>query len=122
MNYLLKRYSHTDIRNKMILIYILNVSDIIFTLILVSTGSFIEANPLVAIFTSNSIAAILVKSAIPALLLFYLYFRMRKATAEQLKKVNTAVVALLIIYAIINVSHIMWLTIYAFQPYLFSAA
>jgi hypothetical protein len=122
MNYLLKSCSHTDIRNKMILVYLLNVTDIIFTLILCSTGCFMEANPLVAVFTSNSIAAILVKAALPALLLGYLYVRMKKASPEQLKKANTAVVLLMIVYALINISHITWLTLYTFKPSMFGIA
>lgn len=122
MNYLIKRYSHNDIKNKMILIYILNVTDIIFTLILCSTGYFMEANPLVAVFTSNSVAALLLKSVAPAVLLIYLYIRMRKATGQQLKKANTVIVALLFLYAIINMSHIMWLSVYAIKPSLLVAA
>lgn len=122
MNYLIKHCSYTDIRNKMILIYILNVTDIIFTLILCSTGYFMEANPLVAVFTSNSVAALLAKCLIPAVLLIYLFIRMKSATEQQLKKANIVMVGLLVFYVLINVSHITWLSLYAIKPSIFSFA
>jgi hypothetical protein len=50
MNYLIKRCSHSDIKNKMVAIYILNVTDMIFTLMLCGTGYFMEVNPHVATF------------------------------------------------------------------------
>jgi hypothetical protein len=120
MNYLIRHYSYTDIRNKMILIYILNVTDIIFTLILCSTGFFMEANPVVAIVTSNTAASLLAKCVIPAILLIYLFIRMRSASEQQLKKANVVIVVLLAFYVLINLSHITWLSVYAIKPSIFS--
>jgi hypothetical protein len=118
MNYILKSCSMTDIRNKMLLIYFLNITDIIFTLLLCGTGLFVEANPLVGMFAADSLAAVLTKSIVPAFLLAFLYLRMKKATGSQLKKVNKAVVILLFFYAVINISHIIWLTVCVFNPYI----
>lgn len=112
----LKCYSLGDIRNKMVLIFVLNVTDIIFTLILCSTGLFTEANPVAAMFVGNKYAALLVKSLIPAALLAYLYFRMQKATDEQLKKANVLIVAVLMAYVVINVSHITWVSVMLINP------
>ena len=116
MNYLIKRCSHSDIKNKMVAIYILNVTDMIFTLLLCGTGYFMEVNPLVATFSSNSLVSLLTKAVIPALLFIYLYIRMKPATSAQLKKANALIVAMLFLYAVINVSHIVWLSVYTLNP------
>jgi hypothetical protein len=104
------------LRNKMIFVYVLNVTDIIFTLILCGTGIFIEANPFAALFTGSTAAAITAKSLIPGALLAYLYFRLRSATEKQRKKANISLAALLIVYSLINVSHLTWLSIMMIRP------
>jgi hypothetical protein len=115
----LKCYSLGDIKNKMVIIFILNVTDIVFTLILCGTGLFVEANPVAAMFVGNRAAALLVKSLVPAVLLSFLYFRMQKATAEQLKKANVLIVAALMAYVAINVSHVSWISVLLINPGLF---
>ncbi|MGE5495913.1 MAG: DUF5658 family protein [Burkholderiales bacterium] len=115
----LKCCSLGDIKNKMVMIFILNVTDIVFTLILCGTGLFVEANPVAAMFVGNRAAALLVKSLVPAALLSFLYFRMQKATAEQLKKANVLIVAALMAYVVINVSHISWISVLLINPGLF---
>ncbi len=115
----LKCCSLGDIKNKMVIIFILNVTDIVFTLILCGTGLFVEANPVAAMFVGNRAAALLVKSLLPAVLLSFLYFRMQKATAEQLKKANVLIVAALMAYVVINVSHVSWISVLLINPGLF---
>jgi hypothetical protein len=112
----LRCHSLGDIKNKMVLIFILNVTDIIFTLVLCGTGLFTEANPVAAVFVGNKYAALLVKSLIPAVLLGCLYYRMQKATAEQLKKANILIVAALMAYVVINVSHLTWISVLLINP------
>lgn len=112
----LKYYSLGDIKNKMVTIFILNVTDIIFTLILCGTGLFTEANPVAAVFVGNRYAALLIKSLIPAMLLACVYFRMRKATEAQLKKANVMIVAVLMAYVVINVSHVTWISVLLINP------
>lgn len=104
----------------MIFVYVLNVTDIIFTLILCGTGAFIEANPLAALFTGSAAAALIAKSLIPAALLIYLYFRLKDAAQRQRKKANAALTALLIVYSLINISHLTWLSIMIIRPSLFA--
>lgn len=108
------------LRNKMIFVYVLNVTDIIFTLILCGTGAFIEANPLAALFTGSTAAALIAKSLIPAALLIYLYCRLRNAAERQRKKANISLGALLILYSLINISHITWLSVMIIKPSLFA--
>lgn len=105
-----------DLKSKMILVYVLNVTDIIFTLILCGTGVFIEANPFAALFVGNTAAAMLAKCVVPAALLVYLYFRLQKATERQRKRANAPIAALLIAYALINISHVTWLSVLLFNP------
>lgn len=116
----LKCSSIVGIRNKMIFVYVLNITDIIFTLILCGTGVFLEANPVAAVFIGNTAAALLAKSIIPAALLFYLYLRLREATVKQMRKANISIAALLIIYSLINISHITWLSILLIKPSMFA--
>lgn len=108
------------LRNKMIFIYALNITDIIFTLILCGTGAFIEANPFAALFTGNAAAALITKSLVPAALLIYLYFRLRGADDKQQKKANIAFSALLIAYMLINMSHLTWLSLLIIKPSMFA--
>ena len=111
----LQNYELSNIRNKLICIYILNVTDIAFTLYLKSTGFFIEANPLIALLLKSTPAALAVKAALPAALVAFLYLRMRKASESQLKKSNYYLLAILLIYALINILHIVWICLFLFR-------
>jgi hypothetical protein len=44
----IKNYSLDNIKNKLLMLYILNVTDIVFTLLLLSTGFYMEANGLMS--------------------------------------------------------------------------
>lgn len=109
---LLQNYSLVSIRNKLLVLYVLNVTDILFTLFLTCTGYFVEANPIMAVFLCNTASCIALKTLVPALLCIYLYLRMRTATGSQLKKANKFINALAIGYACINVLHIIWICMY----------
>ncbi|WP_458414809.1 DUF5658 family protein [Schinkia sp. CFF1] len=107
----IKNYSHDCLRSKLLMLYILNVTDLIFTQILLSSGYFTEAN----IFMSSAIqsfsASFMLKVVMPALLLLYLYYRIQSASEGQLKRANMMVSGITGIYLIINVSHLIWFTI-----------
>lgn len=111
-----KCFSLQYVKSKMVLVYVLNVTDIIFTLILCGAGACVEANPLAALFVGNTAASLAIKSLVPAALLAYLYFRVRKASDSQRKKANASIAALLVAYAFINVSHLTWLSVLVFYP------
>ncbi len=108
--------SMDGLRNKMIFVFVLNVTDIVFTLILCGTGACVEANPLAAMFTGSTAASLIVKSLIPAALLAYLYFRLKGASESQRRKANISLAALLIVYSIINISHLTWLSVLIIKP------
>lgn len=101
-------YSLANIKNKLFLLYILNVTDIIFTLLLIGSGFYVEANPLIAKTLQNPPISLAIKIILPAFLLKIVYFRMQKANNQQLKKSNLLINLATGLYVIINVSHIIW--------------
>ncbi|MCM1992844.1 DUF5658 family protein [Oceanirhabdus seepicola] len=106
---LMKNSDINNIKNKIFILYILNVTDIIFTNILLNTGFFNEANPFMIGLLQSAYAGIMVKIILPALLLLYLYKRMQNATNKQLRFSNVAINIITTIYALINISHLVWL-------------
>lgn len=109
----LKAKDIISIKQKLILLYILNVADIIFTLFLVNTGMFLEANTIMATLVNNRQLVILViKIVVPVVLLIGVYVRMKKATEKQLYQSNIIITATLALYVLINISHIIWSIMY----------
>jgi len=104
----IKDYSLSVIKKKFIILYLLNVSDIIFTLSLLRTGYFQELNIFMAKAVTSPLASVLLKVILPALLLFYIYNRMKDADSSQLKASNIAVNISLTIYTLVNLSHLVW--------------
>lgn len=101
-----------NLKAKLIAVYALNVTDILLTLALQVTGAFREGNPVMALFMGSTSAALAVKLLIPAALVALLLFRLRGATAVQRKKANPLICALLALYVLINLSHIVWSILY----------
>lgn len=100
------------IKTKIIIIYLLNVVDIIFTLCYMETGCFVELNPAMKNIVSNTASALVCKCAIPALLFSYLYLRLKKANDKQIKISNRVFAVLLCMYALINILHIYSFVVY----------
>ena len=50
--------------------------------------------------------------ALPAVLIIYIIIRLKKANDGQLKKANIVVNIIFIIYALINLMHLMWIIVY----------
>ncbi len=101
-----------NLKTKLIAIYALNLTDILLTLSLQSTGVFYEGNPVMALFMGSTVFALAVKLVLPAALLALLQYRLRGAAPPQLKKANLLICALLALYALINLSHIVWSAVY----------
>lgn len=101
-----------NIKSKLAAVYALNVTDILLTLALQHTGAFREGNPVMALFMKSAAAALTVKLIVPAALLALLLFRLRGATQAQRRNANRLVCALLALYALINISHIIWSAVY----------
>jgi hypothetical protein len=107
----IKSYRLESIKKKFIILYLLNVSDIIFTVLLLKTGYFAEINFLMADAVQNPIASVLLKILLPAILLYYIYRRIRNAEASQLKAANIALNISLTIYSLVNLSHLVWVSL-----------
>lgn len=107
-----KCYDLKIIKRKIIAIYLLNVADIFFTLFLLDTGSFYEGNTIMRGAIGNKSLSLFVKIVIPLLLLIYIYIRMKKADQRQLYLSNIAINICLGFYLIVNVLHIIWITLY----------
>ncbi|MBZ9688548.1 DUF5658 family protein [Clostridium estertheticum] len=109
----LKTRDLDSIRKKLITLYILNLTDIIFTLFLVNTGMFLEANAIMApVVNDMQVLSLIIKIAVPLALLLWVYQRMKKATQKQLHQSNIIIVAWLILYGLINLSHIVCSILY----------
>lgn len=107
----MKNYSLENINNKFFILYTLNVTDIIFTIILLDTGFYLEANTLIANVVQSLLTSFLLKIALPALLLIFIYFRMQKATNQQLKQSNFFININIVLYTFVNIFHIVCFSI-----------
>lgn len=99
------------IRSKLIILYILNVTDIIFTLFLIDTGYFIEANSFMSGVVQSTTGSLLLKAVLPAALILFLYIRFKDAHYKQLKYSNYIINAALGLYVLINLSHVFWVSL-----------
>lgn len=107
----IKDYKLDNIRKKLILLYILNVTDIIFTLTLLETGFFREINIFMVNAVQNPLISVILKILFPAGLLYYLYRSIRPSDNEQLRAANIGLLISLTIYSLVNLSHIIWLAL-----------
>lgn len=105
----IKGYDLNNIKNKLGLLYFLNVMDILFTVILLKTGLFVEANPFMVPIVNNPVKLSIIKIIFPALLLAFLFFRIRKAKEHQLIISNKIINGALCGYILLNLSHLFWL-------------
>jgi len=115
MTTFIKNYSLKNIKHKFLILYLLNLTDIIFTLLLLHTGLYMEANALMVKAVQSLVSSFILKVVLPAALLGYLYIRMTKATETQLKKSNLIITIVISIYFLINVSHLVWFAILPFR-------
>jgi hypothetical protein len=100
------------IRKKFIIIYLLNVTDIIFTLFLLKTGLFVEVNSLMRSVVGNEGLSIGIKVIVPLIVLPITFIRMKDSTNKQLMLSNRIINTCLIIYVLINISHCVWSLLY----------
>lgn len=104
----IKNYTYKNIQKKFILLYSLNVSDIIFTLLLLQTGFFREANGIMVKVVENPMMALLLKVVLVGVLVFIICRRMVSATAKQLKISNIIISGAVAVYGIVNLLHISY--------------
>lgn len=107
----IKNYELHSIKKKMIILYVLNLTDIAFTLLLLETGFFTEVNIFMVNAVENPVAGILLKTILPAILLYYLYKRICCIDTSQLKAANIGINISLTLYALVNLSHLVWMSL-----------
>ncbi len=95
---------------KLIVLYTLNLSDYLFTLILLSCGMFIEANPLLST-SIDGFWGFVLKCIVPFILLAYIHIRLSLNDIRCERAVRILLNIILIYYWIINVFHVFWLTV-----------
>lgn len=89
-----------------------NVTDIIFTLLLLKTGMFEEANSVMVNIVESPTWSFIIKVIIIGLLLYYLVKRMLMATNKQLYISNYIISVALGVYTIINLMHIIYIVMF----------
>lgn len=107
----IKAYNLINIRKKLILLYLLNVSDLIFTLALLRTGFFREVNIFMINAVKNPFLSIILKVVFPAGLLYMLYKKICISDASQLKAANIGLLISLTLYSLVNLSHLVWVAL-----------
>lgn len=92
-------------------VYILNVTDAIFTLLLLNTGLFVEANVFMRKIITNAPLSLSVKILIPLFLMGYVFYRLNH-TATTFKVLLVTKIGLfttLGFYVIINLLHLFYI-------------
>lgn len=104
-----------NIKRKLMLVYILNFTDYIATKILLSTGLFFEGNFFMRNIISENFMSALIKLLLPLLLLTFIYIRIKTANIKQLKYSTIVITGCIIYYALINCTHLIWISIYLYK-------
>lgn len=107
----IKTHNLINIRKKIIILYLLNVSDLIFTLALLETGFFREMNIFMVKAVESPVMSVILKVVFPAALLYYLYKRICLSDSSQLKSTNIGLLISLTLYSLVNISHLVWLAL-----------
>lgn len=114
---IIRQSTYDCFKLKFIFLYLMNVTDILFTLFLLKTGLFIEGNYFMNIMLNNKYFTLWFKILIPALLLIYLYARMSYASEAQLRFANVLIIICIAFYFLLNVSHIVWTLLFLFYTF-----
>ncbi|MGL4361731.1 MAG: DUF5658 family protein [Cellulosilyticaceae bacterium] len=96
------------IKQKLVIIYILNVIDIVCTFGLLKTGLFEEANWLMVGIVNHALLSIFIKLLIPACLMIYVLINLDDLPTEQLPICNIALNVVFIVYSIITLMHLIY--------------
>lgn len=114
MNFISALKTKTPFDSRLTALYLLNLSDYIFTLILLSTGYFMEGNFLL----SNNITdfgGFILKCIVPLVLLLFIRWRFRTLPVTKVKAVKYILNGGIVFYTLINAFHLsgfILLTIY----------
>lgn len=109
MTKLINKYKSFSIKDKLILLYALNLTDWIFTLYLLNIGFCYEANVFMVDVVNSPLLSAILKIFVPGILFLYISKRLKEATPYQLKISNKLINVAILLYITINVFHILWI-------------
>lgn len=112
----LKSYTLENFKVKMTLLYILNLTDTIFTqfVLFKAPALFKESNPILqAIVTDYPV--VLIKIFLPPILFFMWYKRIKISNNKELKSSRNTLLVLITVYSVVNVMHIINMGIYIYM-------
>jgi hypothetical protein len=98
-------------KEKFIWIYILNVTDILFTQLLLTTGQGYEANPVMRGIVKIPMLSIGIKVGFIGIMLLIILKYIKTVPDKQLKIINLISYIVLGLYIFLNISHIINCTI-----------
>lgn len=107
MNFI-KSYNYKNLQIKLLLLFLLNGLDIIFTLLLLRTELFMEANIFMINIINSPLLALIIKLGLVGLLIFIEYKRIVYAKDRDLFFSNILITGIICLYILINLSHIFW--------------
>ena len=93
------------VERKLQLTYLLNVTDWICTLALLSTGRFYEANPIARMFIGNIGFGFAVKCVLPLMIVAVIIRVLRRAEADTLRTADSFVSFVMVFYLVIAIDH-----------------
>ena len=93
-------------KKRLFLLFMLDLSDWVCTLALVSTGLFREANPLMRGVIGSPLLGFSVKVALPAALMLFALTKIKTADERQLRLSNNIALFGVAVYFLLNVYHI----------------
>ena len=97
------------------LVYSMNVADWICTVVLLHSGRFYEANPLMQQIIDSLPQGFLFKCLFPALIIFVLIFTMRLLDQCELAVADRFISFVLVFYVAINIDHVINFLLLIFQ-------
>ena len=105
-----------DLTIKLLIFYILNITDILFTqyLLLKSPDIFVECNIFLRTIVTE-VSGIALKLIVPLILIIYWIIRMKNATAKDYKLSNIAVLIIIILYTGINILHLFNMGLFVYM-------
>lgn len=96
-----------NLRNKLYIVYALNVIDWMLTVTLLDTGSFFEANPIARTFINSIALGLIIKCIVPFILVFLVNRFMHILEFAQLKKADIMISFGLTVYLAVTLDHII---------------
>ena len=95
--------------SRMTAIYLLNVFDYLFTMVLISSGLFAEVNPLLSPGI-DGLTGFLAKCILPLLLLVFIRMRLMNDPPRNMVAAKLLLDVVMTYYFVINCFHIFWLS------------